>query len=50
MELKVDKYLKLDEPFLSDSKSTQPRPIKVTDQLPISSNRADDSWKGSWNC
>jgi hypothetical protein len=37
----VDKRLKLDEPFLSDSKSTQPRPIKVTNQNPISDNRAD---------
>jgi hypothetical protein len=27
---------------LSDFKSTQPRPIKVTDQIPISNNRADE--------
>jgi hypothetical protein len=27
---------------LSDFKSTQPRPIKVTDQIPISDNRADE--------
>jgi hypothetical protein len=27
---------------LSNSKSTQPRPIKVMDQIPISSNRADE--------
>jgi hypothetical protein len=32
----------LDEPFLSDFKSTQPRPIKVTDQIPLSNNRADE--------
>ncbi len=37
----VDKHLKLDEPFLSDSKSTQPHPIKVIDLNPISDNRAD---------
>jgi hypothetical protein len=42
MEHVVDKRLKLDEPFLSDSKSTEPRPIKVTDQNPISDNRADE--------
>jgi hypothetical protein len=42
MEHVVDKRLKLDEPFLSDFKSTQPRPIKVMDQIPISSNRADE--------
>jgi len=41
MEHVVDKHLKLDEPFLSDSKSTQPHPIKVTDQILISSTRAD---------
>jgi hypothetical protein len=41
MEYVVDKRLKLDEPFLSDSKSSQPRPIKVTDQNLISNNRAD---------
>jgi hypothetical protein len=40
MEQVVDKRLELDEPFLSDSKSTQPRPIKVTDQILISDNRA----------
>jgi hypothetical protein len=40
MEHVVDKRLKLDEPFMSDLQSTQPRPIKVTD--PVSySNRAD---------
>ncbi len=38
----VDKRLNLDEPFLSDFKSTQPRPIKVTDQIPISDDRADE--------
>ncbi len=38
----VDKRLKLDEPFLSDSKSAQPCPINVTDQIPISNNRADE--------
>ncbi len=27
---------------MSDFKSTQPRPIKVTDQIPISNNRADE--------
>jgi hypothetical protein len=37
----VDKRLKLDEPCLSDFKFTQPRPIKVTDQIPIST-RADE--------
>jgi hypothetical protein len=42
MEHVVDKHLKLDEPFLSDFKSTQPCPIKVTDQIPICSNRADE--------
>jgi hypothetical protein len=42
MEHVVDKHLKLDEPFLSDFKSTQPRPIKVMDQIPISSTRADE--------
>jgi hypothetical protein len=40
MEHIVDKHLKLDEPFLSDFKSTQPRPIKVMDQTPNSDNRA----------
>ena len=38
----VDKRLKLDEPFLSDFKSTQPRLIKVTDQIRISNNKADE--------
>jgi hypothetical protein len=42
MEHVVDKHLKLDEPFLSDFKSTQPRPIKVMDQILICSNRADE--------
>jgi hypothetical protein len=41
MEHVVDKRLKLDEPFLSDFKPTQPLPIKVTDQIPISA-RADE--------
>ncbi len=41
MEQVVDKHLKLDEPFLSDLQSTQPRPIKVTDPVPIST-RADE--------
>jgi hypothetical protein len=27
---------------LSDCKSTQPHPIKVTDQIPFSDNRADE--------
>jgi hypothetical protein len=40
MEHVVDKHLKLDEPFMSDLQSTQPRPIKVTD--PVSNDtRAD---------
>ncbi len=38
----VDKHLKLDEPFFSDFKTTQPRPIKVADQIPIGSTRADE--------
>jgi hypothetical protein len=38
----VDKRLKLDEPFLSDFKTTQPRPIKVMDQIPNSDNRANE--------
>jgi hypothetical protein len=42
MEHVVDKRLKLDEPFLSDFKSTQPRPIKAMDQIAISDNRADE--------
>jgi hypothetical protein len=33
MGLSVDKCLKLDEPFMSDLQSTQPRPIKVTDSV-----------------
>jgi hypothetical protein len=37
----VDKHLKLDEPFLSDFKSTQPCLIKVTDQILIST-RGDE--------
>ncbi len=37
----VDKHLKLDEPFLSDLQSVQPRLIKVTDPVPIST-RADE--------
>jgi hypothetical protein len=40
MELVVDKRLKLDEPFMSDLQSTQPRPIKVTDSI-SNSKRAD---------
>jgi hypothetical protein len=36
----VDKRLKLDEPFLSDLQSTQPRPIKVTDPV-LTCPRAD---------
>jgi hypothetical protein len=39
----VDEHLKLDKPSLSDSRSTQPRPIKVTDQIPISNNRAGEN-------
>ncbi len=42
MEHVVDKHLKLDKPFLSDFKSTQPRPIKVSDQILHSDNRADE--------
>jgi hypothetical protein len=38
----VDKCLKLDKPFMSDLKSTKPRPIKVTEQIPISDNKADE--------
>ncbi len=34
--------LKLDEPFLSDFKSTQPCPIEVMDQIVHSNNRADE--------
>jgi hypothetical protein len=40
MELVVDKYLKLDEPFTSDLQSTQPHPIKVMDSI-SNSDRAD---------
>jgi hypothetical protein len=36
----LGKRLKLDEPFLSDFKSTQPRPIKVMDQTLNSNTRA----------
>jgi hypothetical protein len=36
MEHVADKHLKLDEPFLSDLQSAQPRPIKVTDPVPLS--------------
>jgi hypothetical protein len=42
MEHIVDKRRKLDKPFLSDSKSTQPCLMKVTDQILISDNRADE--------
>jgi hypothetical protein len=42
MEQLVDKRLKLDEPFMSDLESTEPRPIKVTDQTPISDNKTDE--------
>ncbi len=41
MEQSVDKRLKLDKIFLSDLKSTKPRPIKVTDQIPTSDDKAD---------
>jgi hypothetical protein len=41
MEHVVDKHLKLDEPFMSDLQSAQPRPIKVTSSVPIST-RADN--------
>jgi hypothetical protein len=40
MELVVDKRLKLDEPFMSDLQSTQPRLIKVPDSI-SNSKRAD---------
>ncbi len=40
MELVVDKHLKLDKSFMSDLKSTQPCPIKVTDSV-SHSDRAD---------
>jgi hypothetical protein len=40
-EIVVDKHLKLDELFLSDLQSSQPRPIKVTDPV-FKSNRADE--------
>jgi hypothetical protein len=42
MEHVVDTHLKLDKPFLSDFKSTQPRPTKVMDQHLHSNNRADE--------
>jgi hypothetical protein len=41
MEQLVDKHLKLDEPFLSDLKSIKPHPIKVTDQIPNSNDKAN---------
>jgi hypothetical protein len=41
MELVVNKHLKLDEPFLSDLQSTQPRPIKVMDPF-LNSSSADE--------
>jgi hypothetical protein len=41
MEQLVDKHLKLDKIFLSDLKSTKPRPIKVMNQIPTSNDRAD---------
>jgi hypothetical protein len=41
MEHVVDKQPKLDEPFMSDLQSTQPRPIKVMDPVSNSSTRAD---------
>jgi hypothetical protein len=41
MEHVVDKRLKLDEPFLSDFKSTWPRPIKITDQILISTRAVE---------
>ncbi len=34
-ELIVDKHLKLDNPFMSDLQSIQPRPIKVTDPISV---------------
>jgi hypothetical protein len=34
-ELVVDKHLKLDNLFMSDLQSVQPRPTKVTDPIPI---------------
>jgi hypothetical protein len=37
----VDKRLKLDKIFLSYLKSTKPRPIKVTDQIPTSNDSTD---------
>jgi hypothetical protein len=42
MEQIVDKHLKLDKPFMSDLKSTKPHSIKVTDQIPISDDKADE--------
>ena len=41
MEQLVNKRLKIDKIFLSDLKSTKPQPIKVTDQIPTSNDRAD---------
>jgi hypothetical protein len=41
MEHVVDKHLKLDEPFMSDLQSAQPRLIKVMGPVPIST-RADE--------
>ncbi len=38
--LVVEKHLKLDEPFMSDLQSTEPRLIKVTDSV-SNSDRAD---------
>ncbi len=35
MEHVVDKHLKLDEPFMSDLQSTQPRLINVMEPVPI---------------
>ncbi len=41
MEHVVEERLKLDEPILSDLQSTQPCPIKVMDQIAVST-RADE--------
>jgi hypothetical protein len=41
MEQLVDKHPKLDNPFMSDLKSTKPHLIKVMDQIPISDDKAD---------
>ena len=38
----VDKHLKLDKPFMYDLNSTKPRSIKVTDQIRISDNKANE--------